>query len=560
MAPSDSDLNDLFADKEGTPASDDSVLTHDQIFGEILGSLGGTATAPRTAPESSSAPVRGPVRVQLPEPAEPARYHRSPEPRGTDRLDRVIAEIRSREAQTKTTRISVKAVEELLGMAPPEAARSSSGELPPPVASDDVLELLEAEKNTAPEVGHFRASEAGAEEPGAVLDLADLVEDAVDPRVSFQSEPLLGPFGPFELLERVALGGMAEVYRARRAGPEGFAKILAVKRILPYLATNPDFVEMFVNEAKMVSRLDHPNIVGIQELGRTEGSYYIAMEFVSGRDLRAILDRLRNRGRKLPLDLAVFVARKVCAALDYAHRAKDENGSALGIVHSDISPQNILISYDGEVKLTDFGIAKAASRAAESDDGLLRGKLFYMSPEQASGEDVDQRSDIFSLGIVLYEMTTGLKPFTAGDEGGVYDALRSARVQAPASLNPSIPDRLSEAILKALERSPDHRFEDAAALSRALDRSLDGPGVDATELTRFMELLFDDRPKAEEPRVRWEASTVPGLPIVEPPANLDIHIEDGPAKGEGLGMPSLEQMSTGNQASSIRRVWKKIFG
>ena len=568
MAPSDSDLNELFGEKEATPASEEPLVTHDQIFGEILRGLGGTPS-PTVRPGDGEAPTgpiaaaraRGPVRVQLAEPVE-GRLQRLETPQSIERLDALIAEFRGRETRAihpRSKKMAIAPVEELLGldtaeMAPPLAQG-------PPSTETDILDMLEAEKR-APEADTTAVTIAPGEETPAdaaaslvELDLAELVEDAVAGRRPFlPAEPLKGAYGPYELIERVAVGGMAEVYRARRSGPEGFAKTLALKRILPHLATRPDFVDLFVNEAKMVSRLEHPNIVGIQELGRTGNSYYIAMEFVNGQDLRAILERLRNRGRKMPLDIAVFLGRKVCAALDYAHKAKQDDGSPVGIVHSDISPQNILVSYEGEVKLTDFGVAKASSRASEGDDGLLRGKLFYMSPEQASGEPVDHRSDIFSLGIVLYEMTTGVKPFSGGDEGALYAALRGGRVQAPSNLNAGIPDRLSETILKALERDQDHRFEDAAALSKALERSLDGPGVETPELARFMELLFDDRPRPAAPPAHASHATGTGSVAVV------IEVDDGTAGGEGVAMPSLERIATAEHASTIKRAWKKIFG
>ena len=204
---------------------------------------------------------------------------------------------------------------------------------------------------------------------------------------------------------------MAEVFKAKRSGVEGFEKIVAMKRILPHLSDNKEFVDMFVDEAKMVAGLTHPNIVQIFDLGRIDTSYYIAMEYVHGRDLRTILRRAKEKGLRMPLDLCLRIVSQVCSALEYAHRKKDERGRPMEIVHRDVSPQNILISFEGEVKLTDFGIAKAATKASTTDRGALRGKLLYMSPEQAWGRPMDRRSDVFSLGIVLYEMMTDKKPF-----------------------------------------------------------------------------------------------------------------------------------------------------
>ena len=204
---------------------------------------------------------------------------------------------------------------------------------------------------------------------------------------------------------------MAEVFRAKRTGVEGFEKIVAVKRILPHLSENQEFVDMFVHEAKVVAGLTHPNIVQIFDLGRIGHSYYIAMEYVHGRDLRTTENRAREKGLRLPLDLSLRIVSQVCAALDYAHRRRDETGRPMQIVHRDVSPPNILISYEGDVKLVDFGIARAATKAPSTERGVLRGKLLYMSPEQAWGRPIDGRSDVFSLGVVLYELVTGAKAF-----------------------------------------------------------------------------------------------------------------------------------------------------
>jgi serine/threonine protein kinase len=214
-------------------------------------------------------------------------------------------------------------------------------------------------------------------------------------------------FGQYELLERIASGGMAELFRARRSGVEGFQKIVAIKKILPHIAGNDEFITMFADEAKLAAQLNHPNIVHIFDLGKIEsGGYFIAMEFVEGRDLRAILKSAREIGQPLPVPLSIYIACKIAAALDYAHRRRESDGRELKIVHRDVSPQNILISYEGDIKLCDFGIAKAASKASQTESGALKGKVRYMSPEQAWGKPIDRRSDLFSLGAVLFEMLT----------------------------------------------------------------------------------------------------------------------------------------------------------
>jgi serine/threonine protein kinase len=342
------------------------------------------------------------------------------------------------------------------------------------------------------------------------LDLAAVAEEGLAEPAP-QPEPVRPPgrerswrdasYGPYELLDRVAVGGMAEVFKAKRSGVEGFEKIVAVKRILPHLSDNQEFVDMFVNEAKMVAGLTHPNIVQIFDLGRIDTSYYIAMEYVHGRDLRTILRRAKDRGLRMPLDLALRIASLVCSALEYAHRKKDDRGRPMEIVHRDISPQNILISFEGDVKLTDFGIAKAATKASTTDRGALRGKLLYMSPEQAWGRPMDRRSDLFSLGLVLYETITDQKPFlggSAGSEMSVLETVRECRIGPPREANPRIPEELDRLVIKALAKDPDARFQDASEMGRGLDRVLrERHAPTSTEQARFMELLFDREEREE---------------------------------------------------------------
>jgi serine/threonine protein kinase len=220
---------------------------------------------------------------------------------------------------------------------------------------------------------------------------------------------------------------MAEVFKAKSYGVEGFEKILVIKRILPELARSKDFVDMFVHEAKLAVRLSHANIVQVFDLGRAPGAeggsgpqgdaYYMAMEYVHGRDLATVLSRARRSQSTLPVEMGAYVASEVAKGLDHAHRRRDEQSRPLGIVHRDVSPQNVLLSFEGEVKVTDFGIAKARGAIEPAPDDTqarqLQGKFGYMSPEQAMGESVDARSDIFSLGTVLYECIAGVNPFTA---------------------------------------------------------------------------------------------------------------------------------------------------
>jgi serine/threonine protein kinase len=346
---------------------------------------------------------------------------------------------------------------------------------------------------------------------GPGLDLASVAESAIEERAREPVPPRPARvaahvpswrddrFGPYELLDRVAIGGMAEVFKAKRTGVEGFEKTVALKRILPHLSENKEFLDMFVDEAKMVAGLAHPNIVQIFDLGRIEKSYYIAMEYLHGRDLRTIMRRAREKGLRMPLDLSLRVVSQVCAALEYAHRKKDARGRPMEIVHRDVSPQNILISFEGDVKLVDFGIAKAATKASNTDRGALRGKLLYMSPEQAWGRPIDRRSDVFSLGIVLYEMVTGTKPFLgAGTELTILELVRQCVIASAREINPRVPEALDRVIMEALARDPDERYQDAGQMQRGLERFLrERPPVTARDLARFLELLFDRHEREE---------------------------------------------------------------
>ncbi len=286
------------------------------------------------------------------------------------------------------------------------------------------------------------------------------------------SEPppanVLEEYGNYYLLEKIAVGGMAELFKAKQRGVQGFQKIVAIKRILPHLSDNDEFVTMFIDEAKLAAQLTHPNIVQIFDLGKASGSYYIAMEFVDGRDLRSLLRKVREYHLPFPEPVAAFVTMKVAVALDHAHRKKGLNDKELKLVHRDISPQNILISYDGAVKLVDFGIAKAATKNTQTMAGALKGKLLYMSPEQALGQPLDNRSDLYSLGLVLFELLTGERCFQADSELGVLEKVRMGRVSDVQSLNPAISREMAAIVNKTLQKNVESRYPSARFLERDL--------------------------------------------------------------------------------------------
>ncbi|HET7451467.1 MAG TPA: TonB family protein, partial [Thermoanaerobaculia bacterium] len=368
-------------------------------------------------------------------------------------------------------------------------------------------------------------------------------------------------FGQFQLMEKIATGGMAEVWKARMSGVDGFQKIVAIKKILPHMAASDDFITMFADEAKLAAQLNHPNIIHIYDLGKVDKSYYIAMEYVEGRDLRSILKSGAEHGLPLPPALALFIASKLAAALDYAHRRKDFNGHDLSLVHRDVSPQNVLISYEGDIKLCDFGIAKAASKSSQTQAGALKGKLQYMSPEQASGKTLDRRSDLFSLGSVLYEMLTGEKLFPGETDMTILEQVRNVKAPAPSSKNADVPKRADAIVLKALARSPEDRYQNASDLQRDLESVLYtfSPAPGSADVAIFLhhleaeeksaaagsERAFDQAftPAKPEPAapvkskkakgtvVQRKTGTLPGVAVPPPPATPAPADAAEPAEG-----------------------------
>jgi len=288
-------------------------------------------------------------------------------------------------------------------------------------------------------------------------------------------------FGNYYLLEKIAVGGMAELFKARQRGVHNFEKIVAIKRILPHLSDNDEFVRMFIDEAKLAAQLTHPNIVQIFDLGKASGFYYIAMEYVDGKDLRSLLRKVREFKLPMPEPVAAFVTMKVAGALDYAHRKKGMNDKELKLVHRDISPQNVLISSDGAVKLVDFGIAKAATKTTQTVAGALKGKLLYMSPEQALGQPLDSRSDIYSLGLVLFELLTGERCFQADSELGVLEKVRLGKIQDIRGVNPLVSREMASIVERALQKNVDQRYPSARFLERDLKGLLGRSGNEPVE-------------------------------------------------------------------------------
>jgi serine/threonine protein kinase len=330
-------------------------------------------------------------------------------------------------------------------------------------------------------------------------------------------------FGKYELIKKIATGGMAEVWLANQKGIEGFARNVVVKRILPHLAHDPEFMQMFVNEAKIAARFSHPNIVQISELGEVDGLYFLAMEFIHGEDLGRIMRKAWSLGQWVSPPLALRIISSCCEGLHYAHAKTDEEGRPLKVVHRDVSPQNVLVSFDGAVKLVDFGIAKAAGQVSMTRSGAIKGKFAYMSPEQAAGKALDHRADIFSLGLVLYELLTGVRPLKRDSDIATLQAALECAIQPPSAVA-DVPASLDEVVMRALQKASDDRYRDARQFHMALEEHLIGQKMVASsvQVAELMKELFSDR-LAEEaklghvsPRVREPSPSGDELPAEVP--------------------------------------------
>ncbi|MHB8872883.1 MAG: serine/threonine protein kinase [Myxococcaceae bacterium] len=300
------------------------------------------------------------------------------------------------------------------------------------------------------------------------------------------------PIGKYVVSRKLAEGGMAEIYLATSLGPEGFEKEVVIKRVRSFLATDPGFVQMFIAEARVASRLNHANLVQIFDFDKHEDTFYLAMEYVRGHSLFDIRKRAKEQLCGMPPTLSAHVVTEVARGLAYAHRLTDK-GKPLKLVHRDVTPHNVLVSFDGAVKLTDFGIAKAAGQRMTSP-GMLKGKFAYMSPEQSRGDEVDSRSDVFSLGVVLWELLTGGRLFEGDSDVAVLRAVQQSAIPPPARLNPEVSKELDAIVMKALARDLDQRYQTAQELERALAQHVISvsTSVDDTDLPAYLASLFPE--------------------------------------------------------------------
>jgi serine/threonine protein kinase len=315
-------------------------------------------------------------------------------------------------------------------------------------------------------------------------------------------------YGRFRLTGRIGVGGMAEVFRAVVKGPQGWERELVVKRILPQLSGNAEFTKMFIREAKISALLVHPNIVQTFEFGEAEGTYFIAMEGVQGVTLRELLTKLKKEQRAMPFMVIADVAKQVCAGLDYAHTLRGPDGAPLEIVHQDVSPTNIMLAYNGTVKVLDFGIARAKSFAdEEAKKGLIKGKVAYLAPEQVNMQPFDHRIDLFALGVVMHEMMTGARLFQAKNDLVKMRQLLAQPIPPPSSVNAAVPRELDRIVMKALEVDPEQRYQSATAMAADLERTMIAARHSSRDLAKLLRGLFLH--EDEEPLVVVEAPPEP---------------------------------------------------
>ena len=315
-------------------------------------------------------------------------------------------------------------------------------------------------------------------------------------------------FGKYQLLDKIAIGGMAELFRAKLTGVQGFEKLIAVKKILPNLSREANLVTAFIDEAKLAALLHHENIIQIYDFGSMDDQYFIAMEYLFGKDLRTITRTARKKDQALGMENILYIVSRICAGLDYSHNLKDLQGKPLNIIHRDINPQNILITYEGQVKIIDFGIAKAASHNTQTRENLIKGKLAYMSPEQANGQKIDHRSDIFSTGIILYELLAARRMFS-GETMHVLSLVRDAQYDPPEEVIPDLPSKLNAILGRALAKDPDDRYQSAGEMLADIEEFMFELSLrpNARSFTGYIKELFEEE-YAEEELALWAKTQI----------------------------------------------------
>jgi serine/threonine protein kinase len=332
--------------------------------------------------------------------------------------------------------------------------------------------------------------------------------------------------GRYEIVGLLATGGMAEIFLAKLSGPSGFEHPVVVKRVLPHLARVPSFVDMFVDEARIVAGISHPNVVQVHELAHQDDALFLVMEYLEGESVGTLTRRLASRGETLDFAQASFLVAEACAGLHAAHELKDEEGYPRDLVHRDVSPQNVFVTYAGQCKVLDFGIAKAANRSTRTEAGQVKGKFAYMSPEQCMGKPLDRRSDVFALGVLLWELTTGRRLFKRPSEMLTFKAICEQRTLLPSEAVQGYPAELERVCMKALSRRREDRYQNALEMRRELlgvARSLGMSEVPEEDIARVMRQLFAER--IEEKKDMWRRVRGGSVPTAMPAAELDEEID-----------------------------------
>jgi serine/threonine protein kinase len=382
--------------------------------------------------------------------------------------------------------------------------------------------------------------------------------DAAEAAARAAANPLAGGtyfLGRYRVVDEIGVGGMASVHLARMDGPGGFQKWVAIKRIHPHLVEDESFVNMFLDEARVAARISHPNVATVFELGKHEDTYWIAMEYLHGEPLREVMRRTEEIGQPMPPEIACRVIADAAEGLHSAHELLGKNGEKMGLVHRDVTPHNLFVTYDGSTKVVDFGIAKFSSRMANTRAGTLKGKLAYMSPEQVAGEPIDRRTDVFAIGVVLWELTTGQRLFRMESDLDTLAKVQECNVPRPSTIVRGYPIDLEKIVMKALAKTKNERYRTARELSRALQSLLMRRGlfIASDEVAAYMVSVFGERIQKREAHLRWAAEVTQTIDFEKikglPPSPWQT--EDGsiltynsevqpsqPATGRGIPRPA----------------------
>jgi eukaryotic-like serine/threonine-protein kinase len=360
----------------------------------------------------------------------------------------------------------------------------------------------------------------------------------------------------YRVVEKLESGGMAEVFRAESEGLQGFRKQVAIKRVLPHLSSKKKFIQMFLDEARLSAQLSHSNCVQVFDIGVGDNAYFIVMEFVDGANLKSVVESLRKRNIEFPLECAVFIALEICKGLSYAHELTDSSGEPLHIVHRDISPPNVLLTKFGEIKIVDFGLAKANSQLEKSEPGIIKGKFSYLSPEAAMGQDVDARTDVFAVGIMLWELLAGQRLFLGDTDFQTVKKVQAAVVPDVMTLNKKVPADLQKIIAKSLARDPQQRYTTARELGIELSKFLFrfGTPVSTFDVAKLVINVMKEKQKTRAP----QASIIDQL-IAEALLEFTSLGEEKEGGGGGAGPLSFDGQGKLAQKAAVGKPGSKEY-